>query len=81
MSCSAVSLLRCMEGDGDWAKVLEVIDSENAETAVVNGEGTAAEANDERLFLSEDGWDGRSSSGALQRVQGPGVPVLRMHGP
>ena len=47
-------VLRCMEEMGDWAKVLEVIDSENAETAAAEGEG-AAEVSDERLFLREDG--------------------------
>ena len=52
-------LLRCMEEMGDWAKVLEVIDSENAETAAADGESAAAaEVSDERLFLREDGWDG-----------------------
>jgi hypothetical protein len=45
-----------MEEMGDWSKVLEVIDSENAETAA---EGDAvAEPSDARLFLREKGWDG-----------------------
>ena len=51
------AVLRCMEEMGDWAKVLEVIDSENAETAA-DGEGAVADAGDERLFLRGDGWDG-----------------------
>ena len=55
---------------GDWAKVLEVIDSENAETAA-NGEGAACDTNDERLFLREDGWDGPKFLRCSQRRQPP----------
>jgi hypothetical protein len=47
---------RCMEEMGDWSKVLEVINSENAETAA--GGGAMGEPSDERLFLREEGWDG-----------------------
>lgn len=49
---------RCMEEMGDWAKVLEVINSENAETCAEDGDDDMAEPSDERLFLKEDGWDG-----------------------
>lgn len=49
---------RCMEEMGDWGKVLEVISSENAETAAEDGAGSTEEPSDERLFLKEDGWDG-----------------------
>lgn len=49
-------LRRCMEEMGDWSKVREVINSENAETAA---EADAmAEPSDGRLFLREEGWDG-----------------------
>ena len=47
---------RCMEEMGDWSKVLEVINSENAETAAEGG--AMGEPSDERLFLREEGWDG-----------------------
>ena len=46
---------RCMEEMGDWGKVLEVINSENAETAAEDGAG---DPSDERLFVKEEGWDG-----------------------
>ena len=40
---------------GDWGKVLEVINSENAETAA---EDVAGDPSDERLFVKQEGWDG-----------------------
>ena len=43
---------------GDWTKVLEVIISENAETAAEDDAETIGQPSDERLFLKEDGWDG-----------------------
>ena len=59
-----------MEEMGDWAKVLEVIDSENAETAAAEGEG-AAEVSHERLFLREDGWDGPNFLRCSQKKVAP----------
>ena len=43
---------------GDWGKVLEVISSENAETAAKDGAECGEEPSDERLFLKEDAWNG-----------------------
>ena len=43
---------------GDWGKVLEVISTENAETAAEDGAAGSADPSDERLFLKEEGWDG-----------------------
>ena len=57
---------------GDWAKVLEIIDVENAETAALPGgsgqggdqgddameEAELAPPDDARLFLKADKWDG-----------------------
>ena len=74
-------VLRCMEEMGDWAKVLEVIDSENVETAAAGGGGAAAdEAGHERLFLREDGWDGPKFLRCGRGKDPPGVPMPRMHG-
>ena len=47
-----------MEEMGDWSKVLEVIDSENAETAAGEGAAGGGDPSDERLFLKDEGWDG-----------------------
>ena len=62
---------RCLEEMGDWARVLDIIDVENAETAALAGEsGQGSEAEDDameaelappddaRLFLKADKWDG-----------------------
>ena len=43
---------------GDWGKVLEVISSENAETAAEDEAAGTADPSDKRLFLKEEGWDG-----------------------
>ncbi len=51
-------MCRCMEEMGDWTKALEVISSENAETAAEDDAETIGQPSDERLFLKEDGWDG-----------------------
>ncbi len=53
--CNPGDTCRCMEEMGDWGKVLEVINSENSETAAEDGAG---DPSDERLFLKEEGWDG-----------------------
>ena len=72
-------VLRCMEEMGDWGKVLEVIDSENAETAAAEGQG-AAEVSDERLFLREDGWDGPNFLRCSQKKIAPPTLEPCMHG-
>ena len=65
------ALSRCLEEMGDWAKVLEIIDVENTETAALTGvsdlgdgqgddamEAELAPPDDARLFLKADKWDG-----------------------